>query len=198
MLAETRKDLRNIPTTAEDSVVRDVQVDELLPYAKFISKTTVPPTFRRPVPKEILSATADRSQTEITNGMATPAAVAQDVDSRPVEEEGKGVATTALSQETKAMLDPLSQLPFVPWPSQDVISAGALAQIQGMIEDGRDPNTVLTQEEQEAEDKRKADEVERLRLEEEERLRKRRESMFALGSMGRHTAAEDVFDPDEA
>lgn len=35
-----------------------------------------------------------------------------------------------------AWLDPLNQIPFVPWPSEEVIKRGALAQIQAMLEQG--------------------------------------------------------------
>lgn len=97
------------------------------------------------------------------------------------------------------MLDPLSQLPFVPWPSQDVIAMGALAAVQGMLEDGTDPSTVLSAEEQEEVDRKRAEEEERLRVEQEERERRRRESYAARGGGGggRAAAHEDVFDPDE-
>lgn len=203
LLADTRKELLNISSPITDAAAGEVKVDELLSYAKFISKTTVPPTFRRPVPKDILSSQASAprlegdSGTQITNGMATPAAGGQDGDMEASQQGTVGVGVSKLSEETKAMLDPISQLPFVPWPSQDIISIGALAHIQGMLEEGKDPSTVLSQEEQEAEDKRKAEAVERERLEEEERLQKRRESMMNIGG-ARHTVTEDVFDPDEA
>ncbi|KAF2218124.1 vitamin-D-receptor interacting mediator subunit 4-domain-containing protein, partial [Elsinoe ampelina] len=57
-LAETRKTLQSIalppsslPTTTQQSSSehRPVRVDELLSYAKFISKTTVPPTRTPPI-----------------------------------------------------------------------------------------------------------------------------------------------------
>lgn len=204
LLSETRKQLLDIPDPPSNTTASEVNVDELLWYAKFISKTTVPPTFRRPIPKDILSTQPSDSKpgddpgTQITNGMATPAAGAQDGDTNVAQQGAEGVAISKLSQETKAMIDPISQLPFVPWPSQDVISVGALAHIQGMLEEGRDPSTALSKEEQDAEDQRKAEEVEQQKLEEEERLRKRRESMMAVGGSARHTVTEDVFDPDEA
>ena len=197
-LSTTRKELLDISSSQPSPNAREVSVDELLSYAKFISKTTVPPTFRRPIPADILSqaqgANAEAANmTQITNGMATPAQNGDAAMEQPAE--NRAVAT--LSADTKAMLDPLSQLPFVPWPSQDVIRMGALAEIQGILEDGRDPSTVLSAEEQEAEDKRKAEEEERLRQEQEERDRRRRESWAARGGGGRAAPTEDVFDPDE-
>lgn len=39
-------------------------------------------------------------------------------------------------------LDPAAQIPFAPWPSEEVIRRGALAQIQVMLEQGVDPESV--------------------------------------------------------
>jgi len=197
MFAETRKELLSIPIKPEPRSVRKVPISDVLSFAKFISKTTVPPTFRGHIPKDVLTSNLPvaRTQTQFTNGMATPAGAGTDGDLQQPQTEGVGMST--LSQDTKDMLDPLSKLPFVPWPSQDIIRMGALADIQGMLEDGKDPSTVLSREEQEAEDKRKAEEQERLRLEEEERERRRQESYAMRGAQGRQEAAEAVFDPDE-
>lgn len=38
-------------------------------------------------------------------------------------------------------LDQFTQTPFVPWPSEDIIRQGALAQIQVLIEQGIDPTS---------------------------------------------------------
>jgi hypothetical protein len=101
-----------------------------------------------------------------------------------------------LQRKIEPWLLPLSQLPFVPWPSQEVIRMGALAAIQGMLEDGTDPTTVLSAAEQEAADKRRAEEEERQQAEQEERERRRREDWAARGG-NRAAITEDVFDPDE-
>jgi len=183
--------------------MREVRVDELLSYAKFISKTTVPPTFRRDAPavgalKEAIEAKpVEKPTTQITNGMATPAANTQDGDTQMTQQSTEGIGVSRLNDETRAMLDPISQLPFVPWPSQEVINMGALAHVQSMLEQGRDPTTILSAEEQELEDRRRAEEEEKRKAEEEEMLRRRRESMMALGGPGRRPIQEEVFDPDE-
>ncbi|KAI7174198.1 hypothetical protein KC352_g24450, partial [Hortaea werneckii] len=80
-------------------------------------------------------------------------------------------------------------------PSVDKIQAGALGEIQKMVEAGRDPASVLSPAEQAEADKRRAEEEERERLEELER-EKRRASMFDI--QRRRTAVDesDVFDPD--
>lgn len=198
MLAETRKELLSIQSKPDTVAVREVPVEDLLSYAKFISKTTVPPTFRGHIAKDILSSShqpIEQSQTtQIANGMATPAGAAP--DGVLPQQQGNGIGLTTLNEEKKDMLDPLSKLPFYPWPSPDIIRMGALSSVQLMLEDGVDPTTVLSKEEQEAEDKRKAEEEERLRKEEEELERRRRESYAARGA-GRHQESEAVFDPDE-
>jgi hypothetical protein len=199
-LADTRKELLDIPSSQPSPNTRKVGVEELLSYAKFISKTTVPPTFRGHISADLLSqpqpAVTDASTTQITNGMATPAQNGDHTSTADQSTTTENRAVATLSAETKAMLDPLSQLPFVPWPSQEVIRMGALAAIQGMLEDGTDPTTVLSAEEQEAADKRRAEEEARLQAEQEERERRRREDWAARGG-NRAAVTEDVFDPDE-
>ncbi|KAG9523053.1 hypothetical protein KCV07_g2765, partial [Aureobasidium melanogenum] len=199
-LADTRKELLDIPSSQPAPNTRQVGVEELLSYAKFISKTTVPPTFRGHISTELLSqpqpAITDAPTTQITNGMATPAQNGDNTNTTDQSAQPENRAVATLSAETKAMLDPLSQLPFVPWPSQEVIRMGALAAIQGMLEDGTDPTTVLSAEEQEAAEKRRAEEEERLQAEQEERERRRREDWAARGG-NRAAMTEDVFDPDE-
>lgn len=237
LLADTRKELLSIPTCAstedQDDDVEDsrrqVKVKDLLSYAKFISKTTVPPTFRTAVPEVVsqLPSSGDGS-----NGPATPAAtgttttttitgagidpgtstIKQEpgtttaaaattpiIDTNP---EDQTKATSNLPPSTIALLSNNDNVPFVPWPSQEVIANGALGHIQQMLEQGRDPDHVLSAEEQEADDKRRRDEEEKARAEEEERLRLRRESMLVVGGGGAGGGAhrqvhEDVFDPDE-
>lgn len=194
MLAETRKELLSIPAKPDTSTQREVPVEDLLSYAKFISKTTVPPTFRGHLTKDMLPSqnAAEQSQTKITNGMATPAGAG--AEGGPSQQESIGVS--ALNEDKKDLLDPLSRLPFYPWPTPEVIREGALSDIQVMLETGVDPSTVLSKEEQEAEDRRKAEEQERSRIEDDERQRRRMES-YAAREIGRQQEPEPVFDPDE-
>lgn len=46
----------------------------------------------------------------------------------------------SLNQEDIQWLDPLNQIPFVPWPSEEVIRQGALAKIQLMLDQKIDPS----------------------------------------------------------
>ena len=201
LLSETRKDLRSISSPDPHNTLRQVSAEDLLRYAKFIAKTSVPPTFRKEIaasaiPQEsqaaAAAAAAAEPTTQITNGIATPAAGTTDIsDEKPETNVSK------LNEETKAMLEPFSNLPFVPWPSQEKINAGALGHTQGMLEAGIDPTGVLSSEEQEAEDKRRKElEEERARVEEEERAKRRKESMLVIGQ-DRQGAQTDVFNPDD-
>jgi hypothetical protein len=90
-------------------------------------------------------------------------------------------------------LESFNNLPFEPWPSHGIIQQGALADIQRMIEDGRDPTSMLSPEEQAEADKRKAEEEESERLEQEERNRRRLSISAAQGNRVR----PDVFNPDD-
>lgn len=194
LLADARKDVISIP--ADDSshrTRRQVDVDELLRYAKFISKTTVPPTFRKPIPEVKLPKTSDeQAQAQITNGMATPPPGAQDSENTPYA-RSEIVGMQAMPQQSQDWLDSFNKLPFEPWPSHGIIQQGALADVQRMIEDGRDPTSLLSPEEQAEADRRKAEEEERERLEQEERSRRRLSISAAQGSRNR----PDVFNPDD-
>ena len=134
LLADTRKDLLSTPSTVFPETQRDVSYIELLDYAKRISRFTVPPTFRQPpIPQSTISEA-------VTNGVSN-AIVKGGVEGEEKTGEGKvnGIGVSSLEQSEIQWLDPLAQIPFVPWPSEEVIKRGALAQIQGMLEQGIDP-----------------------------------------------------------
>lgn len=194
LLADARKDVLAIP--ADESAQRsrrEVDVEELLRYAKFISKTTVPPTFRKPIPEIKLPALSDeQAQAQITNGMATPPPGAQDSENTPYA-RSEIVGIQAMPQQSQDWLESFNNLPFEPWPSHGIIQQGALADIQRMIEDGRDPNSLLSPEEQAEADRKKAEEEERERVEQEERSRRRLSMSAAQGNRAR----PDVFNPDD-
>lgn len=194
LLADTRKEILAIPSSnTGEEPRRDVKVDELLAYAKFISKTTVPPTFRKhDLP--LLPAKSDSAQAQMTNGIATPPQAAQVSESAPYV-RSENVGTKAMNEEQKRLLDPLAGLPFEPWPSHDVMQRGVLGNIQRMIENGQDPDSVLTAEEQAEVDRKKTEEEERERKVQEEAER-RRMSMFDTGALRRRTTT-DVFNPDD-
>ncbi|KAL6715149.1 hypothetical protein ACLMJK_007413 [Lecanora helva] len=126
-LADIRTDLLSTPTSLPRKDARNVEYTELLDYAKNISRYTVPPTSQKPLnlPKIQTDATA------ATNG--------ESEGEKERDGDGKGIGTEALENEEKKWLEPLMQIPFAPWVSDDVMRAGALAQIQAMVERGEDP-----------------------------------------------------------
>lgn len=194
MLADTRKEIMAIPSSStSEEPKREVEVDELLAYAKFISKTTVPPTFRKkeiPLP----SIKSGETNAQITNGIATPPAGAQDHDNSQYTRT-ENVDVNAMNANGKSSIDLPKDLPFIPWPSQEVIQRGALADVQRMIDSGQDPGSILTAGEQAEVDKERKEDEEKARLALEEAER-RRMSMFDTTSAIRRSTMADVFDPD--
>lgn len=190
LLAETRREIKAIPTY-NDNQDKALEVDRLLAYAKFISKTSVPPTKRAVVPEPVIKDEPD-AKPALTNG-TTPVATTNGDDLPAKENENVGLKS--LNEQVRRMLDPLKEMPFEPWPPYAVIQQGALADIQRLIDAGKDPASVLSAAEQAEADRVKAEEEEREKQEEVERER-RRMSMYPGG--GRAAAQDDVFDPDEA
>lgn len=186
-LAEARREILAIPCSrTSEGTRREVEVDELLAYAKFISRTTVPPTSQKKKKKrDALSVSIKREETDVhmTNGIATPPAVKDGTQITDLK---------AMSIQANAG-DDVDEAPFIPWPAQDVIQQGALADVQRLIESGQDPGSVLTADEQALLDEQRKEEDERARLAQEEAER-RRMSMF--DTTIRRSATADVFDPD--
>lgn len=86
----------------------------------------------------------------------------------PVVEET--AAKTALPQHLAEWLNPLAQsAEFAPWPSEETIRRGALAQIQLLVDEGKDPATWDPEKAAQEEEERKRQEEEWERKQEEER-----------------------------
>lgn len=129
-------------------------LDELLAYARRISKFTVPPTYRPPLPGEAKEGlqTTPTADAKMENGVPSPAVGAtptatqtgqEGTQSSDAAKKEEGVGVSSLTDEQRAWLDSASQIPFVPWPSEDTIRKGALAGIQHMLEQGKDPTTFV-------------------------------------------------------
>ena len=131
-LASTRADLLSIPSSLPQNDSRDVPYNELLDYAKRISRYTVPPTFRPALPPALPALPA------AINGDS----VAVEDGAEDVKEEKEGRGTASLQDTERKWLDPLTQIPFVPWVTDETIKRGALAEIQSAIERGEDPGNV--------------------------------------------------------
>ncbi|KAI4288147.1 MAG: hypothetical protein L6R35_002588, partial [Caloplaca aegaea] len=139
LLAETRADILSTPVTTfpEKTSRNDVPYTELLDYASRISKYTVPPTFREPPPppQQPASNAAPTAANGVGGGAVAEsreanAVVANGEVVAPQGEEGKGVGEKSLGANEIQWLNQQAQLPFTPWPTEDVIKRGALGQIQ--------------------------------------------------------------------
>ncbi|KAK7513075.1 vitamin-D-receptor interacting mediator subunit 4-domain-containing protein [Phyllosticta citriasiana] len=191
-LAETRKELVALPVTAASPSARDVSTDELLSYAKHIGKFTAPPGIKPPPSLDQVPRPEEKPDTDVnmTNGSTDPQAHPEGGAA-----DAKSKTMAALSQEQKAWLAGLSNLQFVPWPTDDKIKLGALGQIQTMVEQGKDPAAVLSLKQQEERAKRAAEEEEEQRRTEEEKRKagaeqRRRESQPSASNRGEAQAEQ--------
>lgn len=189
-IADLRKEIQSIPEadTGEGSTRREVKVDELLSYAKYIAKTTVPPTMRKHAALPGEENKKDEGTVVSGNGgIATPPQQ-QETD----DNTARGVKE--LAEHERAFIIP-QNLTFDPWPSDVHMKNGALGEIQAMVEAGRDPASVLSPAEKaEAERKRKQE------AEEEEEKRKRVQAEWGYGGGGgggRRGTVMEPFNPDD-
>ncbi|KZF25185.1 hypothetical protein L228DRAFT_236305 [Xylona heveae TC161] len=189
LLADTRKELLSTPATKATPLSRDVSYAELLAYAKRISKFTVPPTgwlgfggaplgqpteVANPEDQKQVDAT-EANAPALANGIAAPAAGTPAAANQPSGEEGQakaqnlGIGVSSLEKSETQWLNPSAQVPFAPWPGEEVIRRGALAQIQVMLEQGNDPASVadpatearIKEEEESKREKEKKDQEEK-------------------------------------
>ena len=137
-LATLRHELFETPATTFPENSRPVPFDELLQYADNISKYTVPPTYREPVP----DATADKNKDKEdvassghpTNGVNTPVHLPESTEQSKVDQETQKEAGTVdntppdITAEEEEWLRKLkeSQVAWHPWPNIDKIRQGSL------------------------------------------------------------------------
>ncbi|KAF3925490.1 hypothetical protein AA313_de0202775 [Arthrobotrys entomopaga] len=132
-LSQARTELLATPNTTFPSHSRQVEYDALLSYATKISKFTRPPTHLKQQAQSAVPSTAlvvktvvngDNRTGETTGdaGNVTNAAAAAGGSS-----ENKGNAATRPTAEDIAMLDPSANMPFAPWPSEEIMKRGILA-----------------------------------------------------------------------
>lgn len=128
VLADTRTDLLSTPTSLPPQTTRSIPYEDLLDYARRVSRFTLPPSFR---PTKASLSRNDESE----NGAGQQHEIAA--------AEQQGIGLESLQQEEKQWLDPFTGTQFMPWPSEDVIRRGALGKIQGMLEKNIDPVEVV-------------------------------------------------------
>lgn len=193
-LAATRKDIVTTHTTTYPKDPNySVAYEELLSYARRISKTTLPPaaTLQAASPRPDTQA----SQTPVPDTQAsaapTPSAVTpsqphspailngtvQPSSEQPTQQTTTSV-NTGLPEGMSQWLNPLSGQLFFPWPLEDKIRSGALASNQMLAEQGIDPkgyDPVEEEERKRKEEEERKEREEKEKLEREERERKLRE-----------------------
>jgi hypothetical protein len=203
-----RKELLAMRSQLEtDSSIRPIDPDVLLAYAKNISSTTIPPTFRPPAPKLGKAEKSEEADADVqmTNGETPYSPSHVDREPPPIPDAAEKLSRDILPEQ-KQFLEDVSHLAFLPWPHDDVIRAGALSTIQRMIYDKIDPTTILTQGEQEEAARKAEEEKAREKAEAEERRKARAaEASTGAGVSGRpkQPAAEEfagfgLYNPDEA
>ncbi|KAI0132872.1 mediator of RNA polymerase II transcription subunit 4 [Xylariales sp. AK1849] len=198
LLAQTRKELVSTPATIfPNGPNYTIKYDELLAYARRISKTTLPPagvSNGTPAPAADSQPKPDNAtgiETAVTtpvggtpNGASTPAPGSTPVaNGEPASQATIASNNTSLPEHLTAHLNPLANTDFIPWPTEDHVRAGALANIAYLAERGIDPEGYDPAEEEarkkrEEEEARAREERERKEREENERrVREQREQV---------------------
>ena len=168
-----RKELSETPATVFPADSRPVPFDELLQYAKSISRYTVPPTFRERVPDADGDTNKDKEAIEgsasapATNGFNTPTtAVApaeppKDNAEAPKEGEETDVAVPEITAEEEEWLKKLKESGFAwyPWPDNDKIRRGNLWKLYHYREQGRNLDEFDIEAYEEEEKKKFSDDV---------------------------------------
>ncbi|KAF2196199.1 hypothetical protein GQ43DRAFT_445332 [Delitschia confertaspora ATCC 74209] len=217
-LAELRHELLKTPATkfkTEDDYGeeggerrRKVEVGELLRFAQNISRFTVPPTYREPLPKldePLLSpapapTSVDPSDAHFSGIRSTAATVASPAIIPPLEADFETKDKDKEQHEDAKFTDPtpqqsewLRQLQesgnqWVPWPNNDRVRAGNLMQVQHLIDRGQDPKVALGPEQREREEEERkrteAEEEERVTREQEELEREREQRLRGAAPAG--------------
>ncbi|ESZ91775.1 hypothetical protein SBOR_7845 [Sclerotinia borealis F-4128] len=224
LLNSTRSELLNTSSSEYPEDKNLVEYEELLSYARKISKFTVPPEARL----SKLEDTSSKQDGVATNGSTTPNVTvmgngangtSMDLDissitpsngttslapsQDPVSQQ-PSQTQTALDAETTRLLNTGFDLrPFVPWAREDDIKMGALASLQVLVDSGIDPEgwdpEIEEQKKREkVEEAEREAEAERMQEEEKRRLEMERRNNAMSGVQG-GTAAErpKVFQLDE-
>ncbi|KAL6872843.1 vitamin-D-receptor interacting mediator subunit 4 domain-containing protein [Trichoderma novae-zelandiae] len=181
-LATTRKDLVTTQVTTYPSEPNyPILYEELLGFARRISKTSMPPA-------AILNAMAgnQESQTPLPDSQAqramTPAAQTPSAMQSPAptngvaEQQAQASAHTSLPDNMNQFLNPLSGQLFFPWPLEDKIRSGALASNQILLEQGIDPRGYDPVAEEDRKRKEEEERKEKEEKEKQERAEREREA----------------------
>lgn len=189
-LANTRKDIVTTHTTTYPSEPNfPIAYEELLSYARRISKTTLPPAAAveraaPPSPETQTPNPESQPQSAVTPTARTPSqpqspALANGTSQLTSELPTQQTATTmntSLPEVMSQYLNPLSGQLFFAWPLEDKIRSGALASYQMIAEQGIDPKGYDPATEEER--KRKEEEERKEKEEREQAEREAREKQL--------------------
>ncbi|TWU71056.1 hypothetical protein ED733_002592 [Metarhizium rileyi] len=177
-LSNTHRDIVATHTTTYPSEPNyPIAYEELLRYARRISKSTLPPAATiegATTPQETQSPNPDiQSQPALTPSARTPSqpqspainGTPQLISEQPVQQTAPS-KNTSLPEGMSQYLNPLSGQPFFPWPLEDKIRSGSLASYQVLVEQDIDPKGYNPAAEEE---KKLKEEVERKAKEEQEK-----------------------------
>ncbi|KAK2599964.1 hypothetical protein QQS21_005266 [Conoideocrella luteorostrata] len=187
-LANTRKDIVNTHITMFPSEPNyTIAYEELLSYARRISKTTLPPAVTidsaRTPPETQTPNTESQPQSAVTPSARTPSqpqspalnGTPAAAPEQPTQQTSTSMNTT-LPDGINQYLNPLSGQLFFPWPLEDKIRSGALASCQILLEQGIDPKGYDPATEEER--KRKEEEERKAKEERETAEREQREKQI--------------------
>lgn len=182
-LANTRKDIVTTQTTIYPSEPNyPIAYEELLSYARRISKTTLPPAAAVEVATTSPEAqTLTQTPNPDSQQQSAPAPSAPTlsqpqspaVSSEQATQQTTTSMNTSLPEGMHQYLNPLSGQLFFPWPLEDKIRSGALASYQMLLEQGIDPKDYDPATEEER--KRKEEEERKAKEEREQEEREARE-----------------------
>ncbi|KAI1815847.1 vitamin-D-receptor interacting mediator subunit 4-domain-containing protein [Poronia punctata] len=223
LLANTRKELINASATVFPAGPSyEIRYDELLSYARRISKTTIPPVGAlnaiAPVaesPPQIKGETSAPETAATTpaggtpNGaqsaggpVATPQSQTGVSQSQPSAgangsfESSQQTTHTELPEPLATFLNPHSAYTFVPWPNEEQVRGGAIASLAYLSEQGIEAEGYDPEEERarrEREEEERKQAEERERAEREERERRLREEQAnARAELERTRQKEDA------
>ncbi|KAI2466782.1 hypothetical protein F4781DRAFT_335152 [Annulohypoxylon bovei var. microspora] len=173
LLANTRKELVGAPATVFPSDVPsyDINYDELLAYARRISKTTMPPAGAMSADTPPANSGAETPATP--NGAPPPQANGVPAPD-PASQPHAGDHATALPEDLQWHMNPYSGFEFSPWPREEQVRTGALVSLaflaeQGIDAEDYDPEREKARKKQEEEEAKQAQERERQEREDRER-----------------------------
>jgi hypothetical protein len=183
ILANTRKELVATPATVfPKHILHDVKYDELLNYARMISKTTIPPTGALnslPLNDSRVALESQIPETAATTPAASAATPngAQSTPNQSFEGPSQLTSTTAganLPEHMNSHMNPHSHIEFIPFPHEGNVRGGSMASMgylaeKGVDPEGFDPEEAKARKERDEEERRQQEERERAEREERER-----------------------------